>query len=516
MERIFTRSEDASANFEGRIEDLNRLEVQSDGAFVVYWMHAQRRLQFNHALERAVAWATQLQKPLVIIETLGLSRWPSERHYAFVLDGMAEHAQALEKSSVHYLPFIETRHGEVVERICRLGELAAVIVADDFPIRDMREPLFKVARQNTTKFEAVDSNGLLPLRQAPKVFLTAASFRRFMQKNLPRLLGRFPKPQPLAAPLPRLGRTRNALKSLDSLRELFPRMKQESARGRDAILASLSLDHRATKVDLKGGTARAIQLWRTFLEHKLEDYHRNRNHPDLDATSGLAPYLHHGYISTYQIFCELIEAFSAETPRTGSQLEFAFEDKSTKNKSTRVSGDRWLKLPEAASAFLDQVITWRELGFNCCHCRHDYDQYDSLPAWAKNTLETHKKDRRPWLYSPEEFEAARTHDPLWNAAQRQLVTEGKLHNYARMLWGKKILEWSSSPEEALQTMIDLNNRYGLDGNDPNSYTGIFWILGRYDRPWGPERPIFGTIRYMSSESARRKLKVKNYLARYSD
>ncbi len=144
-----------------------------------------------------------------------------------------------------------------------------------------------------------------------------------------------------------------------------------------------------------------------------------------------------------------------------------------------------------AEAFLDQVITWRELGFNCCHMRKDYDQYESLPAWAQKTLKEHENDARTARYSLEELEGARTHDPLWNAAQTQLVTEGRIHNYLRMLWGKKIIEWTRSPREALRVMIELNNRYALDGRDPNSYSGIFWCLGRYDRPWGPERPIFG-------------------------
>jgi deoxyribodipyrimidine photo-lyase len=168
-----------------------------------------------------------------------------------------------------------------------------------------------------------------------------------------------------------------------------------------------------------------------------------------------------------------------------------------------------------AEAFLDQLITWRELGFNCCHMREDYDRYESLPAWARKTLAEHQGDARPHRYSLEEMEAARTYDPLWNAAQTQLVREGQMHNYLRMLWGKKILEGTSSSQEALRVMIELNNRYALDGRDPNSYSGIFWCLGRYDRPWGPERPIFGKVRYMSSANTARKLHVKEYLRKYS-
>ena len=168
-----------------------------------------------------------------------------------------------------------------------------------------------------------------------------------------------------------------------------------------------------------------------------------------------------------------------------------------------------------AEQFLDQFVTWRELGYNfSSHRPGDYDSFESLPDWALETLATHARDERAVIYTLKDFASARTHDALWNAAQRQLVSEGRIHNYMRMVWGKKILEWSRTPEEALEIMIELNNRYGLDGRNPNSYSGIFWCLGRYDRPWGPERPIFGKVRYMSSENTARKLHVKEYLEKY--
>jgi deoxyribodipyrimidine photo-lyase len=164
---------------------------------------------------------------------------------------------------------------------------------------------------------------------------------------------------------------------------------------------------------------------------------------------------------------------------------------------------------------LDELVTWRELGFNMCWQRPDYDQYESLPAWAQQTLEEHSSDLRPVVYTLDQLQSATTHDALWNAAQTQLVTEGRMHNYLRMLWGKKILEWSATPRDALASMIELNNRFAVDGRNPNSYSGIFWVLGRYDRAWGPERPIFGKIRYMTSENTARKLKLSNYLRSYS-
>ena len=184
--------------------------------------------------------------------------------------------------------------------------------------------------------------------------------------------------------------------------------------------------------------------------------------------------------------------------------------------SQKTTGGRsgWWGMSEAAEAFLDQLVTWREVGFNMCLRREDYDRYDSLPDWALRTLKQHERDPRPYLYSLEDFENARTHDPLWNAAQIQLLREGGLHNYLRMLWGKKILEWTPSPRIALDTMIELNNKYALDGRDPNSYSGIFWVLGRYDRAWGPERSVFGKVRYMSSKNTARKLQLRNYLMKY--
>jgi deoxyribodipyrimidine photo-lyase len=227
----------------------------------------------------------------------------------------------------------------------------------------------------------------------------------------------------------------------------------------------------------------------------------NRNHPDFESTSQLSPYLHFGHISSHEIFDQII----GKENWTMDRLFI----KPTGGKAG------WWGMSESAEAFLDQIITWRELGFNMCHLRKDYDQYESLPEWALKTLSDHIQDTRPYLYSLDQFEHSRTHDPLWNAAQRELVNTGRMHNYLRMLWGKKILEWSPKPKTALDIMIELNNKYALDGRDPNSYSGIFWILGRYDRAWGPERSIFGKIRYMSSDNTARKVKVKNYLEKYS-
>jgi deoxyribodipyrimidine photo-lyase len=174
----------------------------------------------------------------------------------------------------------------------------------------------------------------------------------------------------------------------------------------------------------------------------------------------------------------------------------------------------WWGADASTEAFLDQLVTWRELGLHFAQRRPDHGRYESLPAWAQATLAAHAQDPREPCYGRARLESARTHDALWNAAQRQLVAEGVLPNYLRMLWGKKVLEWSRSPRAALAHLIELNNRYALDGRDPNSESGIFWTLGRFDRPWGPERPIFGLVRYMSTDATRKKLDVDGYLERW--
>jgi deoxyribodipyrimidine photo-lyase len=182
--------------------------------------------------------------------------------------------------------------------------------------------------------------------------------------------------------------------------------------------------------------------------------------------------------------------------------------------SSRGAREGWWNVSPSAEAFLDQLITWRELAFNTCAFVPGYDRYDTLPAWARQTLDAHRVDAREHVYSLEQFDAAATHDPLWNAVQRQLKTDGWFHGYMRMLWGKKILEWSATPEAALHAMEHLMNRYSLDGRDPNAWAGFAWVLGRYDRPW-PEREVFGKVRYMSSANTARKLRVKAYLEKYS-
>lgn len=266
-------------------------------------------------------------------------------------------------------------------------------------------------------------------------------------------------------------------------------------------LDELPIDHSIAPSKIVGGAIAGSNLLSKFLNSKLSIYDSDRNQPEKEATSGLSPYLHFGHVSVHEVF----ERLTRQAEWTPDQVA---------EKVTGSSSGWWGTSAEVES-FLDELITWRELGYNMCWQRDDFDQYESLPDWAQQTLAEHANDHRPHVYTLEQFDNAETHDELWNAAQRQLVREGRIHNYLRMLWGKKIFEWSASPRESLDVMIELNNRYALDGRNPNSYSGIFWVLGRYDRAWGPERPIFGKIRYMTSDNTARKVRVKSYIAKYA-
>lgn len=482
---------------EARLQVCNAASVRSGGHYVVYWMTAARRTGWNDALDRAVGLARGLGKPLLVVETLpSRRRWASDRHHAFAIQGMADNARHFERAGVSYYPYVETDSGDAGELVAAIAETACLVVADDFPIRSFAEDLETLAARIAVRMEKIDSNGLLPMRAASKAYPTAYAFRRFLQKVLPDHLVESPVANPLArlelprpVPLPNRIRTR------------WPAVSAKLLKGDWSHLAALPIDHEVPVAEIPGGSRAARARLRAFLDCGLPRYHEDRNQPEQDVASGLSPYLHFGHISAHEVFRE-VAAWSQWSP---GRLSAKATGKST----------GWWGMPEPAESFLDELITWREAGFNFCSSRSDYDQYDSLPDWARQTLHRHAKDGREYVYSPSEFERAVTHDPLWNAAQGQLVREGRMHNYLRMLWGKKILQWSPGPEEALDVMIELNNKYALDGQDPNSYSGIFWVLGRYDRPWAPDRPVFGRVRYMSSENTMRKVRVKDYLRRYA-
>jgi len=482
-----------------RLRVVKDQPVRSDGQWVVYWMTAFRRLHSNYALQQARDWARELKKPLIVLEPLRVRyRWASDRMHRFIIEGMADNQAEFASTVAAYLPYVEPEAGQGSGLLRTLAQRACVVVTDDYPCFFHPHMLAAVARSLPARLEAVDSNCLMPLAVWDRTFTVAHSYRRAMQKALPGFLSDSPEPNPLS------GRVTKAIPALGALPQ------QITQRWRPADLAQLlapsglqhlAIDHSVLAAPARGGSQTAARLLKNFMAHLLSGYSEDRNHPDLQATSQLSAYMHFGHISAHQVFNALMAACAWQPGRLSKP---------------NGSIEGFWNVGPSAEAFLDQLCTWRELGFNMCWRESNYDRYESLPTWAQTTLAKHARDRRPYVYQLEELEQARTHDPLWNAAQLQLVREGRMHNYLRMLWGKKILEWTQSPQYALECMLELNNKYALDGRDPNSYSGIFWVLGRYDRAWGPERPIFGKIRYMSSDNTARKVKLKHYLQQYGD
>ncbi|MEM1180017.1 MAG: deoxyribodipyrimidine photolyase [Acidobacteriota bacterium] len=479
-----------------RLRAVNQQSVDPGGEYVLYWMIAQRRSRWNFALDHAVDRCLELGKPLLVLEALRCGyRWASDRLHRFVLEGMVDNARAFDAAGVRYYAYVESEAGEGRGLLEALASRAALVITDDYPAFFLPRMVEAAGERLRTRLDAVDSNGLLPLNAADKVHKRAVDLRRFLQKTLPPHLAQ----KPSATPLAPLAGIVAAAPPVEALKRWTDR-SGELRRGEIPDLAALPIDHAVVPVEERGGAEAAAQRLQDFFDIGLPRYGEGRLDLDHPSTSRLSPYLHFGHISTHQVFSELME-------REGWQAE----DLGT---TTRGQREGWWGVGAEAESFLDELVTWRELGFNNCRFLDEFDTYGSLPEWSRKTLEDHLDDPRPELYELDAFERAETHDELWNAAQRELVQTGRIHNYLRMLWGKKIFEWSPTPQLALDVMIELNNKYATDGRDPNSYSGIFWVLGRHDRAWGPERPIYGKVRYMTSDSARRKLRMGSYLHRH--
>ncbi|MBM4183658.1 MAG: deoxyribodipyrimidine photolyase [Gemmatimonadetes bacterium] len=477
-----------------RVRALNSGPVRTDGEYVLHWMVAARRLAWSHALDHALEHADRLGKPLLIFEPLNVGyRWASDRLHRAILDGMLEHAAALAGTGIGYFPYLEPKPEACRGLLHALAVRACVLVTDDAPVFFTPRLLTAAARIETCRVEAVDGNGILPLARVDRTFVSAHQFRRVLQRVLPEVLGDRPAAKP-----PGSSRVAPFRGVASEIMERWPPASPEQL-GDASTLADLPIDHSVVPNGWRGGHTAARRALDRFIEHGLPRYADERNHPDADVASGLSPWLHFGHVSAHEVF----DAVAGAEGWTPLRL------------STKTDGSRrgWWGMGDAAEAFLDQLVTWRELGFAFTTRVPDFDRYETLPAWARTTLEDHASDARPHVYTLDQFAAAETHDELWNAAQRQLVRDGTIHNYLRMLWGKKILEWTEHPREALDIMVELNNRYALDGRDPNSYSGIFWTLGRFDRGW-PERAIYGKVRSMSSSATRRKVELDEYLGRY--
>ena len=480
-----------------RTRPLNAAPLRPERAFVLYWMVAARRSRWNFALDRALQLAVQLGRPLVVLEPLRLE-YPhaSPRLHAFVLAGMADNAADFARSPVRYLPYVEPRPGAACGLLEALAARACAVVSDDWPCFFVPHMQTRAAERLDVRLEVVDGNGITRLADSEREFSSAFAFRRWFQRRAGEFLQEAPQAEPL------LGCALPLAPPLAA--ELSSRWRFElPGPDLDGALRGLALAHRTPRVtSIEGGSQAGERKLQTFVREALGAYGQRRHVPAVSATSGLSPYVHFGHVSAHRVMHAVLEGRDPLQVGAGRPANGAREG--------------WWGLDPAREAFLDQLVIWRELGFHFCRHRTDYRSFDSLPAWALRTLEQHWDDPRPQVYTLEQFERAATHDPIWNAAQRQLLETGTIDNYLRMLWGKKILHWSADPSAALEILLTLNDRWALDGRDPNSYSGIFWILGRFDRPWGPERPVFGQVRSMSSENTRRKLRLDPYLQRFGE
>jgi deoxyribodipyrimidine photo-lyase len=450
-------------------------------------MTGARRLEQNFALDRAIELAREKRRPLLIFEAVRCDyRWASDRLHRFIIEGMEVNRRKCKSAGVTYFSYIEPRPRAGSGLLEMLAQEACAVVTDDAPVFFLPRMRTAAAARLEVCLEAVDSNGLFPMWATEKVFPTAFSFRAHLQKTLGPHLTQLP----LDNPFERLTAKRAPLP--EGIEKRWPSQPD---------LSLLAIDHSVGPASFTGGSEAAEARLKHFLEKVIAGWPDSRNEPEVDGTSRLSPYLHFGHIGIHQVFAALAKREGWTPEKLG--------------KSNGGKKEGWWKMSSQAEALLDEAVTWRELGYNfASHCSDAPGDFDTLPRWAISTLAKHEKDPRPVVYSTELLEQAQTIDPLWNAAMNQLKREGWMHGYLRMLWGKRILEWSQTPRGALASMEHLMNKYSVDGRDPNSYSGFFWVLGRYDRPWGPERKIFGSVRYMSSANTAKKMNVKNYVETY--
>ena len=440
-----------------RIRPLNN-ETEKSRDYVLYWMQASQRSEYNHALEYAVEQANTRRKPLVVF--FGLTeKFPeaNERHYAFMLEGLRETGRTLEERGIRFV----VRHEPPAEGAVRMARRADLVVVDRGYLRIERRWREEVAWKIDCPLFQVETNVVAPLEQAsPKEEYAARTIRPRIMRQLGRYL----------VPLKKvpLGK--------ESLKLEFKTLNLDDLEG---LLARLPLDRGAGRVGTYvGGTGEAKKRLRGFIDKKLSAYAERRNDPNVDAVSGMSPYLHFGQISPLYIAIEV-----------------------------KKSGKK------GAEAYLEEMIIRRELSMNFVYYNRDYDKFEGLPEWARRTLKEHEKDPREALYTMAELEEARTIDPYWNAAQREMVVTGRMHNYMRMYWGKRIIEWTKKPEDAFRIALHLNNKYELDGRDPNGFTGVAWCFGKHDRAW-PPHPVLGKIRIMKASGLRRKFDADAYARKY--
>ena len=441
---------------EERIQHLNG-EDSRGGDYVLYWMQSSQRTEHNHALEYAVQKANDLGQRLLVV--FGLTDdYPEAnlRHYAFMLEGLQDVEKAMKKRGIKFV----VRKGSPDDVALEAGGNASRIVTDRGYMRPQRKWREKVAREANCLVTQVETDVVVPVELASdKQEHAARTLRPRIHEHLDDFL---------------VGLTPTKLEKQSS------NMREDGLDLTDVgkVLDGMDLDTSVTRLShlYRGGNSEAKRIFRRFLKKSLRDYDANRNQPQTDYVSHMSKYLHFGHVSPIWLALE----------------------------ASGTSGGK------NTDSFLEELIVRRELTMNFVYYSDDYDSYSNLPGWAKETLEDHKKDTRKHAYTAKQLENAETHDEYWNAAMREMIHTGYMHNYMRMYWGKKILEWSNTPEYAYRTTLYLNNKYFLDGRDPNSFANVAWVFGQHDRGW-TERAVFGKVRYMAASGLERKSKPDQYV-----
>ena len=439
--------------------DPARTKVLRKGAFsgesVLYWMSRDKRVDDNWALLAAQSVALNNKVPLIVcFQYLGHFPEANIRQYGFQLKGLLELKNKLESLNIEFI-LSQGRASEVIPRIID-EKVVGTIITDYSPLRVYKKRVSKVLNRTKIPFYQIDAHNIVPVWKAsPKKEYAAYTIRKKIHDNLDQFLTDYPS----------------------LIKHPYGNIRKDDI-SYDNIVKGLKIDFSVQEVDwlVPGEIAAKNKL--DLLHDSLAGYDERRNDPTKDALSNLSPYFHFGHISPQRVALDI------------------------KNSS----------LPEQdKNSFLEEMIVRRELSDNFCEYEPNYDYFEGFHDWAKKTLNEHRNDEREYLYPKEQFEHADTHDPLWNAAQNQMMNKGKMHGYMRMYWAKKILEWSPNPEEAMQVAIDLNDKYELDGRDPNGYAGIAWSIGGiHDRAWF-ERPVYGKIRYMNYNGCKSKFNVKRYI-----
>ena len=439
--------------------DPARTKVLRKGAFsgesVLYWMSRDKRVDDNWALLAAQSVALNNKVPLIVcFQYLGHFPEANIRQYGFQLKGLLELKNKLESLNIEFI-LSQGRASEVIPRIID-EKVVGTIITDYSPLKVYKKRVSKVLNRTKIPFYQIDAHNIVPVWKAsPKKEYAAYTIRKKIHDNLDQFLTDYPS----------------------LIKHPYGNIRKDDILY-DNIVKGLKIDFSVQEVDwlVPGEIAAKNKL--DLLHDLLAGYDERRNDPTKDALSNLSPYFHFGHISPQRVALDI------------------------KNSS----------LPEQdKNSFLEEMIVRRELSDNFCEYEPNYDYFEGFHDWAKKTLNEHRNDEREYLYPKEQFEYADTHDPLWNAAQNQMMNKGKMHGYMRMYWAKKILEWSPNPEEAMQVAIDLNDKYELDGRDPNGYAGIAWSIGGiHDRAWF-ERPVYGKIRYMNYNGCKSKFNVKRYI-----